>query len=146
MTQTTTGYVEIDGGIVYYEVAGEGMPLALLHTGFADSRMWHGQWPDFSRHYTAIRFDMRGFGRSDRATQPISRRQELRRVLDHLGVDRAILVGCSLGGETILDFALEHPDRVSGLVVVSAVPGAFSLRARRRSLLCRCMRRWSRVT
>ncbi len=46
-------------------------------------------------------------------------------MLDQVGVDRAILVGCSLGGGTILDFALEHPDRVSGLVVVSAVPGGF---------------------
>ncbi len=46
-------------------------------------------------------------------------------MLDQVGVDRAILVGCSLGGDTILDFVLEHPDRVSGLVVVSAVPGGF---------------------
>ena len=125
MTKPMTGYVEFGGGRVYYEVAGEGPALVLLHTGFLDSGMWDGQWRDFGQHHTVIRFDMRGFGKSDRAEEPVSRRHELYRVLEHIGVGRATLVGCSLGGEVILDFVLEHPEMVSGMIVVSAVAGGF---------------------
>lgn len=124
---TRSGYIELDDGRVYYEVAGEGAPLVLLHAGFVDSRMWDDQWRDFSQDYSVIRFDMRGFGKSDRVEEPVSRRQQLYRVLEATGVKRATLVGCSLGGETILDIALERPEMVAGLIVVSAAPGGFEL-------------------
>lgn len=127
MTQMTTAYADLDEGNVYYEVAGEGKPLVLLHAGIVDSGMWDDQWPAFSQHHTVIRYDMRGFGRSAAVDRPVSRREELYRVLEQTGTGRATLVGCSLGGETILDVALERPDLVAGLVVVSAVPGGFEM-------------------
>jgi pimeloyl-ACP methyl ester carboxylesterase len=74
-----------------------------------------------------IRYDMRGFGQSDVATGPVSRRDDLFQLLNHLGVDHAALVGCSASGEAILDLALEHPQMVTALVIVSAVPSGFEL-------------------
>lgn len=127
MNPITTGYVNLGECKVYYEVAGEGAPVVLLHAGFVDSRMWDDQWRDFSRRFSVIRFDMCGFGKSDRLERPVSRRQELYRMLEEIGVRHVTLVGCSLGGETILDVALERPEMVAGLIVVSTAPGGFEL-------------------
>jgi pimeloyl-ACP methyl ester carboxylesterase len=127
MVQKMTGNVDLGDGKVYIESAGEGEPLVFLHAGFVDSRMWDNQWREFRQENTVIRFDLRGFGRSDRLEKPISRRKELYRVLEAAGVKRATLVGCSLSGETILDAALERPELVSGLIVVSATPSGFEM-------------------
>ncbi|HLU10217.1 MAG TPA: alpha/beta hydrolase [Oceanobacillus sp.] len=123
---TQTGYVEMDG--VYYETAGEGETLVLCHAGFVDSGMWDAQWEAFAQHYRVIRYDMRGYGKSDKATAPVSRRDELYRLLKHLGVERAHLLGCSMGGATAIDFTLEHPEMVMSLIAVSAVPDGFEMR------------------
>jgi len=126
-TQTQSGYLNLDGGKLYYEVAGEGQPLLLAHAGFVDSGMWDAQWQAFSAQYRAIRYDMRGYGKSDPLPAPVVRREELEQLLDHLGVERAALLGSSLGGEIVVDFTLEHPDRVWALIPVSAVPGGFEM-------------------
>ncbi len=89
--------------------------------------MWDGQWEEFSRFFRVVRFDMRDYGKSDRAQGPLSRRKDLEGLLDQLGIRRAVLVGCSMGGTIVLDFALEHPERVEGLVLVSADPGGFEM-------------------
>ncbi len=127
MAQVTTGYVDLDDGKLYYERGGEGATLVLVHAGFVDSRMWDSQWDAFTQHYHVIRFDMRGFGRSDPATGPVSRRQDLYRLLQQLKVERTYLLGCSMGGETIIDLALEHPEMVAALIVVATAPGGFEL-------------------
>jgi pimeloyl-ACP methyl ester carboxylesterase len=124
-TTENTGYIDMDGDKVYYQTAGEGEPIVFLHAGFVDSRMWDEQWSAFSQRYRVIRFDMRGFGKSDRAKVPFTRRGDLCRVMKHLNIARAHLVGCSIGGEIILDFALEHPQMAATLVMVSAVPNGF---------------------
>lgn len=120
-------YIEVNGGSLFYEMAGEGHPLVLVHAGFVDSGMWDAQWEAFQQHFQVIRFDMRGYGKSDKATGPVSRRHDLACLLEHLGITQTHLVGCSLGGEAILDLALEQPDLVSALVVVSTVPSGFEL-------------------
>lgn len=127
MVQNTTGAVELGDGKVFYETAGEGVPLVFVHAGFGDRRMWDDQWRYFSQSYFVLRYDLRGFGRSDRLEGPISRRQELYQVLAATGLKRAILVGCSLGGETVLDAALERPELVAGLILVSATPSGFEM-------------------
>lgn len=127
MVHVTSNYVDLGDGKLYYEEAGEGEPLVLSHAGFVDSRMWDDQWNDFTQHYRVIRFDMRGFGKSDPAGGPITRRNDLYQLLKHLNIARVTLLGCSMSGEIILDFALEHPEMVAALVVVSAVPGGFEL-------------------
>jgi pimeloyl-ACP methyl ester carboxylesterase len=97
--------------------------------------MWESQWDAFTRHYRVIRFDMRGFGKSDLAQGPVCRRQDLYTVLTQLSVKRAHLVGCSLGGETILDLALDHPEMAASLIVISATPSGFTLQGEPPALL-----------
>lgn len=124
----TTGYADLGDGKLYYEIEGNGETLVLVHAGFVDSGMWDGQWDVLTRYYRVLRFDMRGFGKSDPATGPVSRRHDLYRLLQELGIRRAHLLGCSMGGETAIDFTLEHPEMVLSLVVVSGIPGGFEMR------------------
>jgi pimeloyl-ACP methyl ester carboxylesterase len=122
-----TGYVDLDDGKLYYEMAGDGDTLVLGHAGFVDSRMWDAQWDAFTQKYRVIRFDMRGYGKSDPAEGPRTRRYDLAQLLDHLQVERAALLGCSLGGEIMIDFVLEHPEMASALITVSSTPSGFQL-------------------
>ena len=127
MVETQSGYVQVDGGKLYYEMAGEGETVVLVHAGFVDSGMWDGQFEEFAKQYRVIQYDMRGFGKSDVATGPVCRRADLYGVLTALGIEEAHLIGCSIGGETVIDFALEHPEIVKSLVVVSATPSGFEM-------------------
>jgi pimeloyl-ACP methyl ester carboxylesterase len=122
-----SGYMNVDGGRLWYEMAGEGVPLVLVHAGVADRRMWDDQWQVFTRRCRVIRFDQRGFGKSSPAQGPVSRRADLLQLLDQLGVERVAFLGSSLGGEVVIDVALEHPERVTALIAASATPGGFEL-------------------
>lgn len=122
-----TGYVNVDNGRLWYEIGGDGDTLVLVHAGFVDSRMWDDQWEAFTQRCRVIRFDQRGFGKSDPAQGPVSRRGDLLRLLDELQVEQAVLLGCSMGGEVAMDVAFEHPERVSALIVASATPSGFEL-------------------
>lgn len=124
----TAGYADIGDGKLYYEIEGKGEVLVLIHAGFVDSGMWDGQWEAFTRHFRVLRFDMRGFGKSDPATGPISRRHDLYSLLRKLDIKRAHLLGCSMGGETAIDFTLEYPEMALSLIVVSGIPGGFEMR------------------
>ncbi len=117
-----SGFAPVEGGQLYYEVAGQGDPLVLIHAGIADSAMWEAHMPALARSHRVIRFDLRGFGQSPACAGPYSPRADLRALLDHLGVRRATLVGVSLGGALALDFALEYPALVDRLVLVGARP------------------------
>src|SRR5687768_14039353 len=112
MFEMINGYIALDGGQTYYEEAGTGEPLILAHAGFLDSRMWDRQWESFTQHYRAVRYDLRGFGRSSVVTTPLNRRENFHGLLDQLGIAQAHLLGCDMGGELMLDYALEHPERV----------------------------------
>ncbi len=126
-----TGYVELhDGGKLYYEVAGEGETLLLSHAGFVDCGMWDAQWEVFAQQYRVIRYDMRGYGKSSVLDAPIVRRDDLHQLLNDLNVDKVHLLGCSMGGEMVIDYALEHPERVKSLIAVSAVPGGFQMQGK----------------
>jgi 2-hydroxy-6-oxonona-2,4-dienedioate hydrolase len=120
-----TGTAEVNGAQIYYEVAGEGEPLVLVHAGIADSRMWDDQVAPFASRYRVIRYDLRGFGRTEMVEGPFSHQEDLRGLLDSLGVERAHLVGCSMGGGAVLDFALVCPERVRDLVLVGSAVGGF---------------------
>ncbi len=122
MTAVRTDAVEVNGGRLEFDVAGDGPAVAFLHPGLWDRRTWDEQFGGFSRLYRVVRLDARGYGRSSRPEpgRPYSHVDDLAAVLDAAGVDRAALVGCSMGGTTALDFALVHPDRVWALVLVAS--------------------------
>ena len=114
-----TGHADVDGGRLYYETSGKGPALVLIHAGFLDSRMWDIQFQLFSENYRVIRYDVRGFGKSDVAQTKFSDYKDLRRILDHLEAKTASLVGVSNGGRIASDFAVEYPSMVDHLVLVS---------------------------
>ena len=114
-----TGYAEVDGGRLYYETSGKGPALVLIHAGFLDSRMWDTQFQLFSENCRVIRYDVRGFGKSDVARTKFSDYKDLHGLLDHLRVKTASLVGVSNGGRIASDFAVEYPSMVNHLVLVS---------------------------
>jgi pimeloyl-ACP methyl ester carboxylesterase len=105
---------------VWRDVHGEGPPVVLLHAGVADSRLWEPQLGSFPQSHTVLRVDLPGFGNSPFETNPVSFRGAVRDAMDAEGIDRAALVGVSLGGNTALQLTLESPERVSALVLVGA--------------------------
>ncbi|MGH2657242.1 MAG: alpha/beta fold hydrolase [Actinomycetota bacterium] len=109
-----------DGARLFYDVAGSGPPVVLVHGGLWDRRLWDDQWEAFTTRFRTIRPDFRGFGRSDPAEREFNLTEDLLTVLDAEGVLRAAVVGLSLGGYAAIDLALTHPDRISTLVLVGA--------------------------
>jgi pimeloyl-ACP methyl ester carboxylesterase len=114
----TTGYADVNGAKLYYEEAGEGHPLVFVHAGIANLHMWDDQFRAFADRYRVARYDLRSFGQSRAPAGPASSVADLLGIFDFLKVDKAYLVGCSMGGGMALDFALTHPERVDGLVLV----------------------------
>jgi streptomycin 6-kinase len=117
----TIEYVPVSGGgRLWAEKSGDGAPMVLLHGSVQDSRLWDGVFAELGRRHTVIRYDARGLGRSTPPTAPFSYEDDLLAVLDHFGIERAALVGLSMGAEVSLDFTLEHPERVRSLTLVGA--------------------------
>lgn len=116
-------YAEVNGTRLWYEVAGSGDPVVLLHSFTLDRRMWEGQFETWSRSYRVIRYDARGFGKSalPQAGVPYAHHEDLAALLDHLKAPRAHLVGHAMGGRFALDFAVTYPDRCRSLVVIDTV-------------------------
>jgi 3-oxoadipate enol-lactonase len=129
MTSTSAapqqGFLDVPGGRLYYEVEGDGHPLTLIHAGLANLRMWDGQMPGFAERHRVIRYDTRGFGRTTTEDVEFSNRDDLRALLDHLGVERTHLLGLSRGSMIATDFTLESPQRVSALVWVAGGVGGY---------------------
>lgn len=119
--RVVSGRVEVGGGEkLYYEMAGRGRTVVLIHGGLADSRMWDDQFRAFAKHYRTLRYDLRGFGKSDFSMGPLSHVEDLAALLKFLRIEKATLVGLSLGGMVATDFALEHPAMVERLVLVAS--------------------------
>jgi pimeloyl-ACP methyl ester carboxylesterase len=116
------GHVEIDAGRLWYEIAGEGPTVVLIHSGLADARQWDDQMRTFTRRYRVIRYDQRAYGRSEPPRGRYSSVDDLSRLLDALDVGSAALVGVSQGAGIALSLALERPELA--WAVVAAAPGA----------------------
>jgi pimeloyl-ACP methyl ester carboxylesterase len=130
---STSGFAQIDGARIYYEIAGAGHSLLLVHAGVADSRMWDDQWQSFAQRYRTIRYDIPGFGQSRLPDGPYAAHEDITGLLRLLKVERAHVVGVSWGGRIALDFTLAHPEMVSALVLVCpSVSGAEPSEAVRR--------------
>jgi 3-oxoadipate enol-lactonase len=117
--------LDVPGGRLNYEVDGSGPAVVLVHAGVAHLRMWDEQVGAWRDRFQLIRFDCRGFGQTITEDVPFSNRDDIRRLLDHVGVERASVVGASRGGSISVDFAVENPDRVGALVLVGSGLGGF---------------------
>lgn len=123
MTGNSAGepsFAEVTGGGLYYEVAGAGSAVVLIPGFTLDTRMWDSQMEAFSRRHRVIRYDLRGAGRSPPPTGPFAQHEDLAALLRHLGVDKAHIVGLSLGGAIAIDFALAAPAATLSLIPVDA--------------------------
>jgi pimeloyl-ACP methyl ester carboxylesterase len=115
------GFALVDGARLYYEVAGAGEPVVFIHGFSLDTRMWDDQFAAFARRYQAIRYDVRGFGRSGPATsEPYSSVDDLKALLGHLGYASAHVVGLSMGGGIATAFAAVYPEATRSLSAVDA--------------------------
>ena len=117
--QSKNGYAEIKEVQLYYEMDGQGADLVFVYAGCADGRMWDKQFFTFARHYHVLRYDMRGYGKSTVSKGAFSNREDLDNLLESLEVQHAHFVACSMGSFAVADFALEHPEKVQSLVLVS---------------------------
>jgi 3-oxoadipate enol-lactonase len=120
-----TGFLETDGARIYYEVQGEGHPLLLIHGGLGSLRMWDGNAPAFAERYRVIRYDTRGFGRTETEDVEFRNVDDAVAVLDHVGAGSAYVVGQSRGGGIALDLAIDQPARVDALVSVASGAGGY---------------------
>jgi pimeloyl-ACP methyl ester carboxylesterase len=124
--QTETGFAQANGTRLYYEVAGAGQPLVLIHGFSLDTRMWDGQFEAFARHYQVVRYDLRGFGQSAVPTdEPYSHLNDLKALLQHLKFDPAHVAGFSLGGGIAIDFALTYPEATRSLITIDGTLGGY---------------------
>jgi 3-oxoadipate enol-lactonase len=112
---------EVNGARLWYDEAGDGPAVLLLHGGLGDSGLWEPVVPFLAERFRTIRTDLRFFGRSVGPAAPWSWQEDVVAVLDELGVEQAALVGLSLGGKLALDIALAHPERL--WAVVGVAPG-----------------------
>jgi len=117
--QASTGFVDVDGGKLYYEELNHGgQTVVLLHDGVVDSAVWNDVWPEFCQHFHVVRYDRRGFGKSPASTSWYSEIDDVTTLFRHLHLGRAALVGSSHGGQLAVDFALARPEFVEELVLV----------------------------
>lgn len=126
--QPQSGFVTIDQAKLYYELAGAGAPVVMIHAGVADSRQWNNQFAYFAHSKRVVRYDMRGYGKSEPVEGEFSHLRDFVALLDTLGIQEPlVMIGCSMGGGLAMDFALAYPSRVKALVMVGSAPSGLSL-------------------
>jgi pimeloyl-ACP methyl ester carboxylesterase len=113
-------FVEIVSGRLAYDEAGSGPPVVLSHSSIADRRLWDHQFAALSRDHRVIRYDRLGFGESDDVDGEVDHAADLLALLDALAIERAALVGSSMGGAISVDVALAAPERVSALALIGS--------------------------
>jgi 3-oxoadipate enol-lactonase len=117
--------LRVNNAGIYYEVTGQGEPLLFIHGLASSSRSWKKQVPLFSQHYQVITFDIRGHGRSDKPIEPYSIElfaTDTQELLRELGINRAHVVGFSMGGMIAFQLAVDAPELVRSLVAVNCCP------------------------
>jgi len=109
-----------------FETEGDGPPVVLVHGLGMTREMWGWQWPALTGRFQAVRYDLLGHGASDKPRDGYSLARfadQIAALMDGLGIDRAALVGFSLGGMIVRAFALAHPERVSALAILNSAHG-----------------------
>jgi len=125
----TSGFVETEGEQIYYEVTGTGPPVVLCHGLGGNHAIWYQQVPALSQEYQVITWDQRGFGRStneNKKSSPMTAVRDLMALLDHLHIEKAHLIGQSMGGWAVMGFALEMPQRVITVTLADTIGGIYT--------------------
>jgi len=121
----TDNYLDVGGVKLWYEECGSTssstLAVMLLHDGLVHSITWDGVWAPLCSKYHVIRYDRRGYGRSQAATAPFVPEDDLYKIMQHVHIVRAIVMGNSSGGGLALDFALAHPEMVEALFLIGPV-------------------------
>jgi pimeloyl-ACP methyl ester carboxylesterase len=119
--EVETGIARFGQSEIYYELAGAGEPtVILIHGGLLDCHMWDEQFELLARTHRVLRYDADAHGKSTLPPDAYWDHISLRELMESLGIERAILVGLSLGGRIAIDLALEDPERVEAIVAVSS--------------------------
>jgi len=120
---TDSGYVDVNGVHMYYETYGEGTPLVLLHGGMLSIDLnFAGLIPTLANKHLVIGVELQGHGRTadiEREITPAALASDVVGLLDHLGIDRAHVLGHSMGGAVTMELAIGYPDRVRSVVPIS---------------------------
>src|SRR5436190_12280454 len=104
----SSGQLDVSGSKICYEQKGSGPAIVLLHDGLLDAVSWDEVWQPLAAKYHVIRYDRRGYGRSDPATSSFSPTEDLAKLLRHLTIEHAFIVGSSSGAALAIDFAIQH--------------------------------------
>ncbi len=126
--QAESGLAPINRALIYYEIAGEGDPFVMIHAGVADSRQWNNEYLHFATRYRVLRYDMRGYGRSQPVPGEYSHLGDLTALLEYLGIEQPVVaMGCSMGGALAMNLALLKPSLVKALIMVDSGPPGLEL-------------------
>jgi pimeloyl-ACP methyl ester carboxylesterase len=113
--------IELNGCNHYYEIAGQGQAILFIHGAFVDSTLWDSQWGFFSNRYQVVRYDLRGHGKTGpsglESYSIKSFADDLKVLIENLGLSTPILCGLSLGGMIAQDYAVRHPQELQALIL-----------------------------
>jgi 3-oxoadipate enol-lactonase len=125
------GFAPTDNGRLYYQVAGSGDAVVLIHGNAGDHRHWNNQFEYLASRFLVIRYDVRGYGRSSVPVlgSPYSDSADLAQLLDYLNIEAAHIVGWSFGSGVAFDFATMFPERTKSLVSVGPWVNGYSSEA-----------------
>lgn len=118
----TEQYADVNGIKLCYEMAGEGEPLLLVHGFGSKKESWIAQFPVLSKHFKVIRFDNRGAGKSDRPKGDYTMdifADDIKGLLDYLGIEKTNIAGWSLGGMIVQNFILKYPEKVNKVILIN---------------------------
>jgi pimeloyl-ACP methyl ester carboxylesterase len=125
MPETESGFAPSGSARIAYDSVGDGAAAVFIHAGVADRRMWRHQLSAVPAGFQFVSLDLRAHGDTVLPDETFSNHVDVVAVMDHLGIEKAVVVGCSMGGGTAIDVALTAPERVTALVLVGAgAPGA----------------------
>ena len=121
---SSSGYAPVNGASIYYEVYGQGKPIVLLHGAFFTIDMnWAQLIPELTKNRKVIAIEMQGHGHSPFSERKLSittLASDVARVMDYLKIDSADVAGFSMGGSVAYQFAVQSPERVRKLVIISS--------------------------
>jgi pimeloyl-ACP methyl ester carboxylesterase len=123
MAAVESGYAPVDGLKLYYEIQGSGQPLILVHGGMGSTDLFRAILPSLAKHRRVIALDLQAHGRTADIDRPLSFQamaDDVAALIRYLKLDKADVMGYSVGGEVALRTAIQHPDQVRKLVIVSA--------------------------